>query len=59
MKISNAFENLGRVFILLYILLPIFWITITAFKRERDVYTLKVFFQPTLQNFVDIFLQPS
>ena len=58
MKLSTIPENLGRVFILLYILLPIFWITITAFKRENDVFTLKVFFQPTLQNFVDIFSNP-
>ena len=58
MKVSSAFENLGRFFILLYILVPIFWITITAFKREGAVYTLQVFFQPTLNNFVEIFSDP-
>ncbi len=55
---SKLLENVGRVLILLYIIVPIFWITITAFKREQDVFSLRVFFQPTLQNFVEIFSDP-
>ena len=37
--------------IALAILVPIVWILLAAFKRQVDVYQLKVFFQPTLENF--------
>ena len=44
--------------ILLFVLLPIVWITLTAFKSERDAYTLKILFEPTLNNFRTIFSAP-
>jgi multiple sugar transport system permease protein len=41
-----------------FVLLPIAWMALTAFKQRSDVFTLKVFFTPTLQNFVTIFQPP-
>lgn len=46
------------VFLLIFIFLPIFWLILTSFKIPRDAYTTKLFFTPTLQNFVSIFKSP-
>ena len=42
------------------ILLPIFWIVLTAFKQPRDVYSLAnaPWFTPTLENFYTVFDHP-
>ena len=56
--VDRVLERLGQLAILFFVLFPIFWIAITAFKRERDVYTTRVFFRPTFQNFIDIFSDP-
>jgi len=42
------------------IILPIFWMTITAFKWPRDVYSLNsaIWFEPTLTNMVTVFQHP-
>ena len=37
--------------IALIILVPIGWVLLAAFKRQVDVYQLKLFFEPTLENF--------
>lgn len=37
---------------------PIAWILATAFKSAPDVYSLKIFFTPTLQNIRDAFATP-
>lgn len=37
---------------------PIVWIIATAFKAPRDVYALKLFFTPTLENFYTAFDTP-
>jgi len=44
--------------ILLFVLLPIVWITLAAFKSERDAYTLKILLEATLNNVRTIFLAP-
>ena len=42
------------------ILLPIFWIVLTAFKQPRDVYSLAnaLWFTPTVDNFYTVFDHP-
>ena len=42
-----------------FILLPIFWVFLTAFKSEIDVYDLSLLFAPTLKNFREIFTNPQ
>ncbi|MGF1474774.1 MAG: carbohydrate ABC transporter permease [Geminicoccaceae bacterium] len=39
-------------------LVPIIWIFLAAFKTHVDVYQLKLFFTPTLENFGTVFEQP-
>jgi multiple sugar transport system permease protein len=37
------------------ILFPIVWMVMTAFKSPRDVYVYTMWFQPTLENFSEVF----
>ena len=46
---------LGATF---FMLVPILWIFMAAFKNHIDVFQLKLFFKPTLENFVTVFELP-
>jgi len=41
--------------IALALFFPIFWMTITAFKTERDAYSMALIFTPTLDSFREVF----
>ena len=41
--------------IALALFFPIFWMTITAFKTERDAYSMSLIFSPTLDSFREVF----
>jgi sorbitol/mannitol transport system permease protein len=41
--------------IALALFFPIFWMTITAFKTERDAYSMSLIFSPTLESFREVF----
>lgn len=56
---EEAGVRVGMVSILIFIGFPILWILLTAFKYERDAFSTRLFFVPTLQNFVDIFSPPT
>lgn len=56
--VEAVLENIALLLTLLFVMLPIAWIVLTAFKQRGDAFTLKVFFTPTLQNFVKIFQEP-
>ncbi|WP_420628494.1 carbohydrate ABC transporter permease [Candidatus Leptofilum sp.] len=53
--VMSLLHTAGVLFIIFYILFPIFWITITAFKTRRDAFTTKIFFTPTFDNFSVLF----
>ena len=40
-------------------MVPIIWIVLAAFKRQVDVFQLKLLFQPTLDNFSRVFGPPT
>jgi len=42
----------------LFMVFPIFWMVLTSFKVARDAYSTKIFFPPTLNNFISIFQDP-
>ncbi len=52
----------GRIALILtaaaVMMLPILWIVMAAFKTHVDVYQLKLFFVPTLDNFIQVFAAP-
>jgi len=55
---GGVLENFALLLTLFFIFTPIAWMALTSFKPEAEVYTLNVFFRPTLQNFVTIFQPP-
>lgn len=55
---GNVMTIIATVATLVFILLPIVWIALTAFKNDGDAFSLKVLFTPTLGNFRAIFETP-
>ena len=53
-RVQDALVVLAAVLVLL----PIVWIALAAFKSNVDVFQLKLFFTPTLENFATIFQPP-
>jgi multiple sugar transport system permease protein len=51
-------RRLGFLSAFLFLVFPIFWMVLTAFKISKDAYTTKFFFTPTLNNFISIFQEP-
>jgi ABC-type glycerol-3-phosphate transport system permease component len=56
---ASIFEGFGVILVAVFLFLPIFWIAITAFKPEQEVYTTSIFFQATLDNFKTVFSQSN
>ena len=56
---QNWFWRIARQLLVLliavYILIPIVWVLLGAFKNQVDIFRLTFFFEPTWQNFVIIF----
>lgn len=55
---ARAGEAVAYAAILVFILLPIVWIALTAFKTDADVYKRNLIFPPTLDNFVALLEPP-
>ena len=53
--IRAAGHHLCMLLIFVFVMFPIFWISISAFKRPVDVTKPTVFFPPTLENFRILF----
>ncbi|RDV00132.1 carbohydrate ABC transporter permease [Trinickia dinghuensis] len=53
--VKRALPGLLAWLIALALFFPIFWMTITAFKTERDAYQLSLIFTPTLDSFREVF----
>lgn len=54
-KVMSILEVLCVILVVIFLFLPIFWIALTAFKPEAEVYTTSIFFQATLDNFRTVF----
>lgn len=57
-RVINALEVFLILIAVFIMLVPIMWIFLAAFKNHIDVFRLKVFFTPTLDNFTTIFEPP-
>ncbi len=58
---AKVYEGIRVLLILIaaiVMMVPIIWIASAAFKTHVDVYQLKVFFAPTLENFYTVFQSP-
>jgi multiple sugar transport system permease protein len=54
-RTMSFLEFLCVILVAIFLFLPIFWIALTAFKPESEVYTTSIFFQATLDNFKAVF----
>ena len=52
--VKRALPGLLAWIIALALFFPIFWMTITAFKTERDAYSMSLIFTPTLDSFREV-----
>jgi len=52
-------ETMALLLIIAFIMLPIFWLAITAIKPQEKAYSTTLIFQPTLENFAIIFSDAS
>ncbi|MEL6677771.1 MAG: carbohydrate ABC transporter permease [Pseudomonadota bacterium] len=57
-RIWNAVQTALILLAMFIMLMPIIWIFLAAFKTHVDVYQLKLFFTPTLENFSVVFDDP-
>jgi multiple sugar transport system permease protein len=58
-RVTEAILYRGaQLLTLFFVAFPIFWLVLTAFKRERDAYSVRLFFEPTLVNFQLLFSPP-
>jgi ABC-type glycerol-3-phosphate transport system permease component len=48
-------QNAASILIILFVIFPILWLILTAFKPERYVYTNSFIFPPTMENFFSVF----
>lgn len=57
-RLSEAVQVALILLAAFLVLLPIVWIAMAAFKRHVDVFALRLFFTPTLENFARITQSP-
>ncbi|WP_280400485.1 carbohydrate ABC transporter permease [Nocardia carnea] len=50
-RAGNLLRLLGTLAILFFVMFPILWLTLTAFKPDREVFSTSVLFSPSLDNF--------
>ncbi len=56
---AKLLETAALLLIIAFIVLPIFWLAITAIKPQEKAYTTDLVFQPTIDNFRIIFSDES
>lgn len=56
-RIFDTLQSVAVLLILFFVLFPIFWLALTAFKTRADAFSANLFFEPTLQNFAALFDQ--
>ncbi|MEO1249931.1 MAG: carbohydrate ABC transporter permease, partial [Pseudomonadota bacterium] len=57
-QLTNALQVVLILIAAFVMIIPIIWIFLAAFKTHVDVYQLKIFFQPTFENFGLVFDSP-
>lgn len=57
-QLTNAVQIILILIAIAIMLVPIAWIFMAAFKNHVDVFQLRLFFSPTLENFATVFEPP-
>ncbi|NUS95492.1 MAG: carbohydrate ABC transporter permease [Nocardia sp.] len=58
-RAGSLLRLLGTLAILFFVMFPILWLTLTAFKPDREVFSTSVLFRPSLDNFRAIIGGPN
>lgn len=58
-RLGQGAEVLATLVIIFFVLFPLVWIALASLKNQVDVYSLKLFFQPTLDNYRAVFADPT
>lgn len=58
-RLGQGAEVLATLVIIFFVLFPLLWIALASLKNQVDVYSLKLFFQPTLDNYRAVFADPT
>ena len=58
-RLAQLAETLGVLLVIAFVAFPLVWMLLGAFKNQIDIYSVKLFFQPTLDNFRAIFSNPT
>lgn len=57
-RLARLAETFAVLLVIFFVAFPLLWMFLAAFKNQIDVYSVKLFFQPTLDNFKAIFSNP-
>lgn len=57
-RVGDILNALATLAVGIFVLLPIFWLALTAFKGQQDAFRPNLIFEPTLRNFRIIFSDP-
>lgn len=57
-RLGQGAEILATLAVIFFVLFPLLWIALASLKNQVDVYSTRLFFQPTLDNFRIIFSDP-
>lgn len=57
-RLAQGAEVFGALAIIFFVMFPLVWMLLGAFKNEIDIYSTKLFFQATLDNFRAVFASP-
>ena len=57
-RLAQGGEIVATLLVIFFVMFPLVWMILAAFKTELDVYSTRLFFKPTLDNFRAIFSDP-
>ncbi|WP_420594123.1 carbohydrate ABC transporter permease [Deinococcus sp.] len=57
-RLAQWGEVIGALAIIFFVMFPLVWMLLGAFKNQIDIYSTKLLFEPTLDNFKAIFANP-
>jgi multiple sugar transport system permease protein len=54
-RLGEGAEIIGTLVVIFFVMFPLIWIGLASLKNQVDVYSTRIFFQPTLDNYIAIF----
>ena len=57
-NLGQGAEVVATLMVIFFVMFPLVWIALASFKNQVDVYSTRLLFQPTLDNYLSIFSAP-